>query len=196
MLLAVVTATLLTPQIAAAASVAKSDSGSKVVFKNEKAAKNHDTGIPSFVVSPGESMQFQVEGDQPDTYDEISVSNTPNFGKKFNSTFYDYSFVWRRVQLGDYKWTWVHYNAWAGANSCVVTRYNNDQWSGGQGVLWHYQGAGSYIVNRIDACTWWGGRQGHYAYCPISFGCIQDDWPWNVNQYFGWGAVRVYDYGR
>ena len=170
-------------------------SGRVIMYASEAAAKSPD-GLSSFIVSPGQSMTFRYPTGGAGNYDEISVVNTPNFGKKFNVNFYDYEWVWKRVQYYDYKWTWDHYAAWGGQNSCSTVAYHNDQWSNGQGVLWHYQGAGSYVVNQFDACTWWGGRQGHYAYCPISFGCIQDDWPWNTNQYFGWGDVRIYAYGR
>jgi hypothetical protein len=188
---------LVATGIASAASEHSSGSGGTITYTSEEDAKNPNSGIPSFVVSPGQSLKFHVgrKGD-PGTYDEISVSDTPNFGKTFHETIYAFTWVWKRVQYGDYKWTWAHYARWGGQNSCSIGRYANDQWSNGQGVFWHYQGAGSYILNVIDACVWYAGRQGHYAYCPISFGCIQDDWPWNTNRYLGWGAVQLYGYGR
>jgi hypothetical protein len=177
----------------ASASTSIPSSGGSIMFANETDAK---AGMQEYLVSPGESITFAYPTEDGASTDVITESSEAVGAKSFDSVLYQAHWTWKRVQLGDYKWTWEHYTEWAGAKSCVATRYANSQWSDGHGAFWYFRGAGDYFYNQIVGCVWYAGKQGHYEYCVPKNLCFQDDWPWQVGHYFGWGAWNTINYGR
>ena len=161
-----------------------------ITFPSAAAAADPQTGIPSFVLKPGTTTTFAYptsDGGQ----DVITIA-----GSRVSSTVFGWTWTWHRYSGGFPIWTWSHYSEWAGNGTCVTNRLSNIQWNDWTGPLWHYQGEGPYVVNRIDPCnTWWNAKQGHYCYAPLGW-CAQDDWPWEVAESYAWGNYRAYAWGR
>lgn len=183
----------LLPKVAYASTIATPGSGNAIMYGNSAQAHDQSHGVPSFLVSPGETYTFTYPADDG-TYTITEGSNKPRSFASFMDAYYTMSYSQGII---GHVWTWGHYASWAGNGTCITSRYQNEQWNAwGPVNAWYYEGAGSYVVNHVDLCNaWFNARQGTYGWRPGTSD-LQIRYPWQLMEAYAWGTSRTYDWGN